>query len=94
MGDKDPASVIRVRALTKLKTALKGANLTSTVESSGTSRIVLRVSSLGIDVDCRTNPKDDHTWWYWLDGKPISPADETSAAAEAIKHRDTAEVTP
>jgi hypothetical protein len=49
MGGKEPASVIRVRALNKLKTALKRTDLTSTVESSGTSRIVLHVLSLGIE---------------------------------------------
>jgi hypothetical protein len=68
-------------------------DLASTVESSGTSRIILRVLSLGIDVDCRTNPNDDHTWWYWLDGKPISPADEPSTTIEAIKRKQTAEAT-
>jgi hypothetical protein len=93
MGNKEPASVIRVRALNRLKTALKRAGFTSTVESSGTSRIVLHVLSLGIDVDCRTNPSDDHRWWYWLDEEPISPADEPSTTVQAIKHRHTAEAT-
>lgn len=46
MGDKEPASVIRVRALNRLKTALKRAGYTSTVESSGTSRIVLHVEAI------------------------------------------------
>jgi hypothetical protein len=94
MGDENSASVIRVRALNKLKTALNRADLTSTVESSGTSRIVLHILSLGIDIDCRTNPSDDHNWWYWLDDKPISPTDEPSTTIKTIKHRHTAEATP
>jgi hypothetical protein len=94
MGGIEPASVIRVRALNRLKTALKRAGHISTVESSGTSRIVLHVLSPSIDVDCRTNPSDDHNWWYWLDDKPIGPADEPSTAIEAIKRTHTAEATP
>jgi hypothetical protein len=88
------ATVIRVRALNRLKTALKSGGLTSTVESSGTSRIVLHVLSLGIDVDCRTNPSDGHRWSFWLADEPIGPADEPITAAEAIKRRYTAEATP
>jgi hypothetical protein len=93
MGNKEPASVIRVRALNKLKTALKRAGHTSTIESSGTSRILLHVLSLGIDVDCRTNPSDDHTWWYWLDNEPISPTEDPSTTIETIKRRHTTEAT-
>lgn len=81
------ASVTMTRALDKLKAALKDAGITSTLDTPGTSRILLYIMSSAIPAACRTNLKAGHQWWLWLGPEPISTANDPAAAVQEIKSR-------
>jgi len=83
------ASVTMTRALDKLKTALKSAGITATLDVPGTSRILLYLTGSDIAVACRTNAEAGHQWWFWLGPEPIGPACNPAAAAQQIKSRLT-----
>ena len=89
MASEPSAFATMMRYLRKLKTELMRDNINAQVSSPSGSNVGLLIPGVPDEVTCRTNPADEHTWWYWQGQTPLAAAREPGRAVAAIKQAQT-----
>ena len=78
-----------IRHLRRLKANLMRDDITAHVNSTGSTNATLQIPGMSEEITCRTNPADEHNWWYWHGQTPLAAAHELSKAVAAIKQART-----